>query len=136
MARAGPATSTLLEELSEYIIDGSLCALGGSAPNPVLSTLQYFRDEYEAHVDDKCCPAGRCKALITYYIGGDCTGCGLCAKKCPTKAITGEKKQIHVIDEDLCIKCDTCRQVCNFAAVKVRSGVERSDQADEGRQGA
>jgi ferredoxin len=130
-----PGDIALLEELSQYIIDGSLCALGGSAPNPVLSTLQYFRHEYEAHVNDKCCPAGRCKALITYYIGGDCTGCGLCAKKCPTKAITGEKKQIHVIEEDLCIKCDTCRQVCNFSAVKVRSGVERSDPADEGRQG-
>ncbi len=101
----------LLEELSDYIIEGSLCALGGSAPNPVLSTLRYFRDEFEAHINDKCCPAGRCKALITYYIGGNCTGCGLCAKKCPTQAITGEKKGIHVIDEDLCIKCDTCRQV-------------------------
>jgi len=128
-----PGDIELLEELSEYIIDGSLCALGGSAPNPVLSTLQYFRHEYVAHVDDKCCPAGRCKALITYYIGGDCTGCGLCAKKCPTQAITGEKKQIHVIDESLCIKCDTCRQVCNFNAVKVWSGSERPEEAGEGR---
>jgi len=126
-----PDDIELLEELSEYIIDGSLCALGGSAPNPVLSTLRYFRHEYVAHVDDKCCPAGRCKALITYYIGGDCTGCGLCAKKCPTQAITGEKKQIHVIDEQLCIKCDTCRQVCNFNAVKVRSGGQTA-AADEG----
>jgi NADH:ubiquinone oxidoreductase subunit F (NADH-binding)/(2Fe-2S) ferredoxin/Pyruvate/2-oxoacid:ferredoxin oxidoreductase delta subunit len=131
-----PGDIELLEELSEYIMDGSLCALGGSAPNPVLSTLRYFRDEYVAHVNDKCCPAGRCKALITYYINGDCTGCGLCAKKCPTKAITGEKKQIYVIDEDLCIKCDTCRQVCNFNAVKVRSGVAQPGPTDEGRQGA
>jgi NADH:ubiquinone oxidoreductase subunit F (NADH-binding)/(2Fe-2S) ferredoxin/Pyruvate/2-oxoacid:ferredoxin oxidoreductase delta subunit len=123
----------LLEELSEYIIEGSLCALGGSAPNPVLTTLRYFRHEFEAHINDKCCPAGRCKALITYYIGGNCTGCALCAKKCPTNAITGEKKQVHVIDEDLCIKCDTCRQVCNFDAVKVRSGVERSETAGSGR---
>ncbi len=123
----------LLEELSEYIIEGSLCALGGSAPNPVLTTLRYFRDEFEAHINEKCCPAGRCKALITYYIGGNCTGCGLCAKKCPTSAITGEKKQIHVIDEDLCIKCDTCRQVCNFDAVKVWSGAERPEPADAGQ---
>jgi NADH:ubiquinone oxidoreductase subunit F (NADH-binding)/(2Fe-2S) ferredoxin/NAD-dependent dihydropyrimidine dehydrogenase PreA subunit len=125
----------LLEELSDYIIEGSLCALGGSAPNPVLSTLRYFRDEFEAHINDRCCPAGRCKALITYYIGGNCTGCGLCAKKCPTQAITGEKKGIHVIDEDLCIKCDTCRQVCNFDAVKVWSGRERPESAVTGRQG-
>ena len=125
----------LLEELSRYIIDGTLCALGGTAPNPVLTTLKYFRHEYEAHIDEKCCPAGRCKALITYYIGGNCTGCALCAKKCPTSAITGEKKQVHVIDEDLCIKCDTCRQVCNFDAVKVRSGVHDAAAADRGQAG-
>jgi NADH:ubiquinone oxidoreductase subunit F (NADH-binding)/(2Fe-2S) ferredoxin/Pyruvate/2-oxoacid:ferredoxin oxidoreductase delta subunit len=126
----------LLEELSEYIIDGTLCALGGTAPNPVLTTLKYFRPEYEAHIDDKCCPAGRCKALITYYIGGNCTGCALCAKKSPTSAITGEKKQVHVIDEDLCIKCDTCRQVCNFDAVKVRSGIAATAAADAEQPGA
>ncbi len=102
----------------------------------MLTTLKYFRHEYEAHIDDKCCPAGRCKALITYYIGGNCTGCALCAKKCPTSAITGEKKQVHVIDEDLCIKCDTCRQVCNFDAVKVRSGVAVPAAADPEQQGA
>ena len=130
-----PGDIELLEELSDYISEGSLCALGGSAPNPVLSTLRYFRDEFEAHINDRCCPAGRCKALITYYIGGNCTGCGLCAKKCPTQAITGEKKGIHVIDEDLCIKCDTCRQVCNFDAVKVWSGRERPEVAGAGRQG-
>ena len=121
----------LLEELAEYISEGTLCALGGTAPNPVLTTLRYFRSEYEAHINEKCCPAGRCKALITYYIGGNCTGCALCAKKCPTHAISGEKKQVHVIDEDLCINCDTCRQVCNFDAVKVRSGVTPSAAPEE-----
>ena len=116
----------MLEELSRYIIDGSLCALGGTAPNPVLTTIKYFRDEYEAHVREKRCPAGKCKALITYYIDPDaCTGCTLCAKKCPTQCIAGEKKQLHVIDVTNCIKCDTCRQVCKFDAVKVRSGIEQ-----------
>ena len=117
----------LLEELSQYIIDGTLCALGGTAPNPVLTTLRYFRDEYEAHINEKRCPAGRCKALITYYIAPEaCTGCTLCAKKCPTGVISGEKKQPHVIDVSGCIKCDTCRQVCKFGAVKVHSGIDQA----------
>jgi NADH-quinone oxidoreductase subunit F len=116
-----------LEELSHYIIDGTLCALGGTAPNPVLTTIKYFRDEYEAHVNEKRCPAGKCKALITYFIDPEaCTGCTLCAKKCPTGCIAGEKKQPHVIDVTNCIKCDTCRQVCKFDAVKVRSGIEQA----------
>ena len=113
----------LLEELANYVAEGTLCALGGTAPNPVLTTLRYFRAEYEAHIFDKRCPAGSCKALITYYIDAEaCTGCTLCAKKCPTQAISGERKQPHVIDTSACIKCDTCRQVCNFDAVKVFSG--------------
>jgi NADH:ubiquinone oxidoreductase subunit F (NADH-binding)/(2Fe-2S) ferredoxin/Pyruvate/2-oxoacid:ferredoxin oxidoreductase delta subunit len=115
----------LLEELAGYILEGSLCALGGTAPNPVLTTIRYFRDEYKAHVDDRMCPAGKCKALIAYWIDdATCTGCTLCAKKCPVSCISGEKKQVHVIDQEACIKCDTCRQVCRFDAVTVRSGVE------------
>src|SRR5665648_610531 len=115
----------LLEELSGYIMEGSLCALGGTAPNPVLTTLRYFRDELDAHISERRCPAGQCKALITYYIDAEvCTGCTLCAKKCPVSCISGEKKQPHVIDVSNCIKCDTCRQVCKFAAVKVWSGIE------------
>ncbi len=124
----------LLEEMGHYIIDGTLCALGGTAPNPVLTTIKYFRDEYEAHIREKRCPAGKCKSLITYYIDAEaCTGCTLCAKKCPTSCITGEKKQPHAIDAANCIKCDTCRQVCKFDAVKVRSGIR---QAVAGASGA
>jgi len=111
-----------IERLATTIKKTSLCALGGTAPNPVLTTLRYFRDEYEAHINEKRCPAGTCQALITYYIDeGACTGCTLCSKKCPTNAITGEKKQPHVLDPLECIKCDTCRQVCRFGAVKVHS---------------
>ena len=120
----------LLEELSGYIIEGSLCALGGTAPNPVLTTLRYFRDELDAHISERRCPAGQCKALITYYIDAEvCTGCTLCAKKCPVSCISGEKKQPHVIDVSNCIKCDTCRQVCKFDAVKVHSGIEQAAAA-------
>ncbi|HEY5387813.1 MAG TPA: NADH-quinone oxidoreductase subunit NuoF [Thermoleophilia bacterium] len=121
----GEGDIELLEELATYIAEGTLCALGGTAPNPVLTTLRYFRDEFEAHITEKRCPAGQCKALITYYIDAEaCTGCMLCAKKCPTDCIAGERKQPHVIDVAACIKCDTCRQVCKFDAVKVRSGIE------------
>jgi NADP-reducing hydrogenase subunit HndC len=120
----------LLEELARYIIEGSLCALGGTAPNPVLTTIKYFRDEYEAHVNERRCPAGKCKELITYWIDAEkCTGCTLCAKKCPVSCISGEKKQLHVIDQAACIKCDTCREVCKFDAVIVRSGVGQAAAA-------
>jgi ferredoxin len=107
-----------LEDLCWLIAEGSLCQLGGSAPNPVLSTLRYFRSEYEAHVRDKRCPAGVCKALVRYYIDQDkCTGCTLCLKRCPQGAIEGERKQVHRIVPEKCVKCGICREVCNFGAV-------------------
>jgi NADP-reducing hydrogenase subunit HndC len=109
-----------LESLAMAIQDGSLCALGGSAPNPVLTTLRYFRDEYVAHIVDKKCPAGVCKALITYRINPDtCTGCGLCARGCPQECISGEKKKPHTINEAACIRCGMCLDACKFNAVVV-----------------
>ncbi len=108
----------LLKELGEVIKDASLCALGGTAPNPVLSTIKYFEDEYKAHIEKKKCPAGVCKALITYSINPKkCTGCGACVKQCPENAITGVKKEPHILDEEKCIKCGACYDTCKFDAV-------------------
>ncbi len=109
-----------LEWMGQAIQDGSLCALGGSAPNPVLTTIRFFRDEYEAHIKDHKCPAGVCKKLITYDIDAEaCTGCRSCARVCPTEAVTGEKKEAHTIDQETCIKCGACFETCKFDAVKV-----------------
>lgn len=116
--RADDKTLDLLEQLSAAVAVGSLCGLGKTAPNPVLSTLRTFRSEYEAHVVQKRCPAGQCKALAMPVIDPlKCKGCTLCARKCPVEAISGEKKEPHVIDEALCIKCGECARVCKFGAV-------------------
>ena len=104
--------------------DNALCGLGKSAANPVLSTLRYFRHEDEAHVEGRC-PAGVCRALIRYEITSECTGCLACIKPCPTSAILGDLKQLHVIDQELCTQCGICRSVCNFDAVRVTSGGDR-----------
>ena len=114
----------LLEELAEDVAEGSLCALGGSAPNPVLSALRYFRDEMVAHVVEHRCPAKVCRPLIRYRIEEDaCTGCHACVSVCPVGAVSGERKHVHSIDQELCIKCDACRRVCRFAAVPVETGL-------------
>jgi len=112
----------LLERLSAAIIDSSLCALGNTAPNPVLTTIRYFRDEYEAHIRHKRCPAGVCKELIQYFIIAEkCPGCGLCVKACPQGAITFvQKKKPVILDQDKCIKCGACYDVCKLGAIEVK----------------
>jgi len=110
----------LLEELGSGIKELSLCALGGTAPNPVLSTIRYFRDEYDAHIKEKRCPAGVCRELITFTVDEDkCPGCGLCARECPQEAISGEKKKPYRIDQEKCIRCGLCRDYCKFEAIIV-----------------
>ncbi|MGI6123151.1 MAG: NADH-quinone oxidoreductase subunit NuoF [Acetivibrionales bacterium] len=108
-----------LETLAESIKQGALCGLGQTAPNPVLSTIKYFRDEYEAHVKEHRCPSGVCKAMLKYTIISDkCKGCSLCSKKCPVSAISGEIKKPYLIDQSKCIKCGVCMDVCKFAAIE------------------
>lgn len=108
----------LLQEVCEYVRDNSICGLGKSAPNPTLSTLVHFRDEYRAHVVDHKCPAGVCPALTTFVIDKDtCIACGKCRKSCPVECIRGAKKVKHEIDQSKCIKCGSCREVCPVDAV-------------------
>ena len=127
----------LLEEIAEVVRDASLCALGATAPNPVLSTIKYFRDEYKAHVEEKRCPAGVCKELISYYIDPEkCQACLLCLRNCPVEAITGGKNLIHVIDQDKCTKCSACFEVCptRFGAVVKLSGVPVPEPVSTGTE--
>jgi NADH-quinone oxidoreductase subunit F len=114
-----PEQLDLLRELAEVVKDTTMCGLGQTASNPVLSTLRYFRDEYLAHIEKKCCPAGVCKELISYSINENCVGCQACVQVCPEKAITGQKKQRHTIDTAKCIKCGACRSICKFESVDV-----------------
>jgi len=116
--QARPGDLERLEELARVVQEGSLCGLGRTAPNPVLSTLRYFRSEYEQHLAGRC-PAGRCKALIAYTITDDCIGCTRCAQNCPAQAIAPRPYEKHRIDETRCIRCGTCRQVCPSEAVLV-----------------
>ncbi len=115
-----PSDLEALETLAKHISSTALCGLGQSAPQPVLSTMKYFRDEYEAHIYDKRCPAGVCKALLSYKVKPDlCRGCSICAKNCPASAITGETKKTHVIDSQKCVKCGVCMQKCPFKAIEL-----------------
>jgi NADH:ubiquinone oxidoreductase subunit F (NADH-binding)/(2Fe-2S) ferredoxin/Pyruvate/2-oxoacid:ferredoxin oxidoreductase delta subunit len=120
-----PEDTDLLQKLGEQIKAGSLCALGQTAPNPVLTTLRYFRDEYKAHIEEKRCPAKVCPKLISFYVLPDkCQGCGICARECPAQAIVGGKRMVHVINQDKCVKCGTCLDACpaRFSAIVKVSG--------------
>ncbi len=118
--RGQPGDIEKLESLAHSIKASSLCGLGQTAPNPVLSTIKYFRNEYEAHINDKKCPAKHCKDLLTFTIIEDkCTGCTICARKCPVDAISGKLKEVHHINQDLCTQCGECFKACRFKAILI-----------------
>jgi ferredoxin len=110
---------TLLEELAQVVKDTGMCGLGQTAPNPVLSTLRYFRDEYLEHIENHRCPAGVCRELITFAINENCRGCQQCIEVCPADAITGQKREPHAVDPNECVRCGACKTACNFDAVQV-----------------
>jgi ferredoxin len=118
MGEGRPGDADKLVSLGEQIRQASLCGLGQSAPNPAITTIRYYRDEYDAHIDEKRCPAGSCSALVDFYIDPEkCTGCTLCAKKCPVEAITGKSREPHVIDNEKCVRCSQCITSCKFDAI-------------------
>jgi NADP-reducing hydrogenase subunit HndC len=118
--KGAPEDIDALESLGRALVDGSLCGLGRTVPNPVLTGIRYFRDEFLAHIVDHKCPAGVCRELITYRIDPDiCNGCTLCAQNCPQACISGAKKKLHTIDQDACIRCGACMDICPVAAVAV-----------------
>jgi NADP-reducing hydrogenase subunit HndC len=125
----------ILQDLCGDIINTSLCGLGQTAPNPILSTIRYFRDEYESHIHDGWCKAGVCRPLSTFYIDAEtCKGCGACARACPQKAISGEKKKPHSINQELCIKCRSCYETCKFGSLKVGPGCLRDELIAKARE--
>ena len=122
-----------LEELAAKVKVSSLCGLGQTAPNPVLTTLRYFRSEYDDHIRNRRCTAKKCKALIRYHVIADaCTGCMLCARVCPTKAAHGERKKAHLIDQDTCIQCGLCFEACRFDAIEIRTGRDMAQPTASG----